>query len=104
MAPSPNEVRSIFSALESGDYERFWSHVDPNVEWTVTGTSVLSATYHSAKEFRDATFGPLNAAMKVPVTPRVKNVVAGSGDWAAVELEFNGEWKDGWFPKSAVEL
>lgn len=94
MAPSSSEIQSLFDHLEAGEYEKFWPRVDPNVEWIVTGTSVVSGTYHSIQEFRDGVLMVINRAMKTPIKPVVKNIVAGDGDWAAVELEFNGAWKE----------
>lgn len=94
MAPSSSEIKSLFSHLEVGEYEKFWAHVDPNVEWIVKGTSVVSGTYHSIQEFQNGVLMVINRAMKTPVKPIVKNIVAGDGNWAAVELEFDSEWKE----------
>jgi len=98
MAPYPttSEISQVFSHLAKGDYDGFWAHVSPTVEWKVMGTHPLSGTWHSVEDFKRDTFGRLNPVMTAQVQPKVVNVVGGGEqEWSCVELEFDGTFKDG---------
>lgn len=89
-----NEVRALFSSLEKGDADRFFSHVSETVSWTVMGTHPLAGTYHDKKSFIAGTFHRLNAVLREGVLLRVTGVLT-CGDTAAVELEALSTAKNG---------
>jgi ketosteroid isomerase-like protein len=80
------QVRSLFSCLERGDSDSFFSHVADTVHWTVMGTHPLAGTYHDKKTFIQSTFHRLNRVLRDGVRLRVTHVLV-SRDTAAVELE-----------------
>jgi ketosteroid isomerase-like protein len=88
------EVRALFASLESGDSNRFFSHVADTVTWTVMGTHPLAGTYHTRQEFIDHTFHRLNAVLRDGVLLRVTAILV-SGNAAAVELEALSTAKNG---------
>jgi len=88
------DVRALFASLESGDSDRFFSHVADNVNWTVMGTHPLAGTYQDKQAFIAGTFRRLNKVLKEGVLLRVTGVLAG-GDTAAVELEALSTAKNG---------
>ena len=44
---TPDRIRQIFKALETGDGAAFFAHVADDVDWTVMGTHPLAGHYHS---------------------------------------------------------
>ena len=85
-SPTLDYVKTIFSGLEKGNYNSFFSHVAEKVNWTVMGTHPLAGTYHDRQTFIASTFGRLNRVLKEGVLLRVTNILV-SGDMSAVELE-----------------
>ena len=88
------EVQALFASLESGDADRFFSHVAGNVTWTVMGTHPLAGTYHDKKTFIAHTFHRLNAVLREGVLLRVTGILV-SRNTAAVELEALSTAKNG---------
>lgn len=98
MAPYPttSEISKVFGHLTAGEYDAFWAHVAPDVEWRVMGTHALAGTWHTPESFKRDTFGRLDPVMDKPVRPRVVKVIGGGEqEWSTVELEFDGKFKDG---------
>lgn len=85
MAVTEQEVRKLFSKLESGDGKAFFEHVADDVDWTVQGTHPLAGRYRSKEEFFAHTFARLNKILVGGAQLRVEAVHT-SGDWAIVEL------------------
>jgi ketosteroid isomerase-like protein len=48
----------------------------PNAEWTIVGSSPLSATYCCNREFLDNVIHPFNARMATPLVPAVRGIYA----------------------------
>jgi uncharacterized protein len=44
---TPERIRQIFKALETGDGGAFFAHVADDVDWTVMGTHPLAGHYQS---------------------------------------------------------
>lgn len=87
-------VKAIFSHLESGDLDEFFSHVSDDVVWTVEGTHPLAGRYISKDAFRERTFDRL--ARSLPDGPKlVVNNVLVSGPWAVVEMSSHAVAKNG---------
>lgn len=59
----------------------------PNAEWTIVGSSPVSATYRSTREFLDKVFHLFNARMATPLVPSVRGIYA---DGDIVIILFDG--------------
>jgi ketosteroid isomerase-like protein len=94
MAVSPDEVRSLFKSLESGDGAAFFAEVADDVDWTVEGTHPLAGHYRSKAEFQAHTFAKLAKVLPNGAELHVTGVIA-SGDWAVVELQSMATAKNG---------
>ena len=109
--PSPATIRSIFLLFAKGDHAGFWSHVSPDVQWTIMGTHPCAGTYNSAQEFQTKVLGRV-----VPFLDDVEMciglciagagvesdhiettvVVQGEGGyWSVTELGIKGKCKNG---------
>jgi len=64
-------VQASFDRWKSGNDGPFELLV-PDAEWTIVGSSPLSKTYHSRKEFIDEVGGPFNARMLKPPVRTVR--------------------------------
>jgi uncharacterized protein len=94
MTVSPQEVRSLFRGLESGDGAAFFAHVADDVDWTVEGTHPLAGRYRSKAEFQQHTFAKLAKVLPSGTQLHVTSLVT-SGDWAVVELQSMATAKNG---------
>ena len=94
MPLATSDVESHFAHLGNPDPSRrrvfFDEHVSPDVNWTVSGSTPMSATYTSLQAFLDATIQVLgNDVLTEPLRLQVKNVIAmpiDAGTYAVVEL------------------
>ena len=51
---SKEYVKTVFALLENGQLDNYLEqYVDSNVQWTITGTNVLSGLYTSRQDFID---------------------------------------------------
>jgi uncharacterized protein len=48
---TPDRIRQIFKALETGDGAAFFAHVADNVDWAVMGTHPLAGHYRSKADY-----------------------------------------------------
>lgn len=89
MAPTQDEVHSLFRNLENPDTSKnFWDKVADNVNWWIVGHTPMSRTYNSKQDFLNATIELLNKkVLGGPLRMKPLNVVAGADGWAVVELE-----------------
>ena len=79
-------VAKVFSLLEEGDLDGYLeNYVDPDVEWIITGTSVLAGTYHSRQEFIDNAINKLKAVLLGGIKMIIHHVYV-DGDTAIVEM------------------
>jgi ketosteroid isomerase-like protein len=79
-------VRNAFAAWEAGDNRAFFGLVAPDVTWRVIGTTPLSGTYHSKKEFLIGTAALSDAFAE----PLVAEVVAVHEAGDNVVLQWHG--------------
>ncbi|MEA3215622.1 MAG: uncharacterized protein QOJ19_1778 [Acidimicrobiia bacterium] len=79
-------VREAFSAWERGDSRPFFSLLDPEVNWTVIGTTPISGAYSSKKAFLTAAAGKLTDKLDGPIMAKVRNVLA-DGDHVILQWE-----------------
>jgi uncharacterized protein len=66
----------------------------PEAEWTIVGSSPLSKTYHSRKEFLDEVSRPFNARMAKPPVRTVRGIYA-DGDMVIILFDIDATGRDG---------
>jgi uncharacterized protein len=66
----------------------------PDAEWTIVGSSLLSKTYHSKKEFLDEVINPFNDRMSTPLVPTVRGIYA-DGDTVIILFDAEATVRDG---------
>lgn len=66
----------------------------PDATWTIVGTTPVSRTYTSRKEFIDVVIDPFNARMATPLVPTVRALYA-DGDTVIAFFEGTATAKDG---------
>ena len=54
----------------------FFDLLADDVEWTITGSSPVSKTYASRKQFFEEVIEPLNERLSVKIIPRVRGIYA----------------------------
>ncbi|MDF1796708.1 MAG: nuclear transport factor 2 family protein [Coxiellaceae bacterium] len=88
-------VSGVFSLLEQGDFDNFLArHVDENVQWTITGTNVLSGLYASRQDFIDNAINKLKVSLEGGIKMKIMNIYV-DGDTAIVEMEAIAKAKRG---------
>jgi uncharacterized protein len=85
-------VEASFDRWRSGTGGPF-ELLAPDAEWTIVGSSPLSKTYHSRKEFLDKVIDPFNARMATPLVPTVHGVYA-DGDMVIVLFDAAATTRD----------
>jgi uncharacterized protein len=86
-------VQASFDRWKSGTGGPF-ELLAPNAEWTIVGSSPLSKTYHSKKEFLDEVINPFNARMSKPLVPTVHGIFA-DGDSVIILFDAAATVRDG---------
>jgi uncharacterized protein len=66
----------------------------PDAEWTIVGSSPLSKTYRSKKEFLDSVINPFNARMSTPLVPTIRGIYA-DGDTVIILFDAAATVRDG---------
>ena len=96
-----NSTQDSNKALVQASFDRWgraqgspFDLLTPDVEWTIVGSSPLSRTYHSKREFIDEVSVPFNARMAKPLTPTVRGIY-GDGDMVVVLFDIDAIGKDG---------
>ncbi|MCH9670855.1 MAG: nuclear transport factor 2 family protein [Gammaproteobacteria bacterium] len=72
---------------QAGDGSAFFRRLADDAEWTVTGSTPVSATFRGKKEFVDGALKPLSGLLAGAIKPTLVNVL-GEGD--TVVLQWNG--------------
>ncbi len=86
-------VQESFDRWKSGNGSPFELLV-PEAEWTIVGSSPLSKTYHSRKEFLDEVGGPFDARMAKPPVRTVRGIYA-DGDIVIILFDIDATARDG---------
>jgi ketosteroid isomerase-like protein len=86
-------VQASFDRWKSGNDGPFELLV-PEAEWTIVGSSPLSKTYHSRKEFLEEVSGPFNARMAKPPVRTVRGIYA-DGDMVIILFDIDATGRDG---------
>jgi ketosteroid isomerase-like protein len=90
---TPDRIRQIFQALESGDGAAFFAHIADDVDWTVMGTHPLAGHYHSKAAYT-GTFAKLGKVLPQGAQLHVEHVLV-KDDEAVVELRSLATAKNG---------
>jgi uncharacterized protein len=72
----------------------FFDLLADNLQWTITGSTPLSKTYHSKKQFMDEVINPLNDRLAKLIVPKVTGIYA-DGDMVTVLWDGKATAKDG---------
>lgn len=99
--PSKAEITDIFSSIASSSpsYKTFFSHVSPNVNWTIEGTHPAAGVYTN-RTVLEATFARISAtaSKQHPLSLSLHNVIGGGDEeWSVQELQVYGVCKSGMF-------
>ena len=95
MSLTKEYVAKVFSLLEAGDFNSYLDqYVDENVQWTITGTNVLSGLYVSRQDFIDNAINKLKASLEGGIKMDILNIYV-DGDTAIVEMKAIAKAKRG---------
>jgi ketosteroid isomerase-like protein len=86
-------ILASFQAWRDGT-GRVFDLLAPDAKWTVAGTSPVSKTYHSRREFLDHVIDPFNARFAARVIPTVRGIYA-DGDMVIALFDGEGTALDG---------
>jgi ketosteroid isomerase-like protein len=86
-------VQASFDRWKSGSGSPFELLI-PDAEWTIVGSSPLSKTYHSRKEFLAEVGGPFDARMAKPPVRTVRGMYA-DGDMVIILFDIDATGRDG---------
>ena len=88
-------VAKVFSLLENGKLDEYLAkYVDPIVQWTITGTNVLSGTCLSRQDFIDNAINKLKASLVGGIKMVVQHIYV-DNDTAIVEMKAIATTKKG---------
>ena len=86
-------IRDAFDAWSRGDGRAFFKLVADDVRWTVTGSTPISRTYNSKRDFRTA-LSAMGEHLATELKVVVHDVIA-DGDKVAVQFESHAQGKNG---------
>ena len=86
-------VQASFDRWKSGTGGPF-ELLAPDAEWTIVGSSPLSKTYQSKKEFLEEVINPFNARMSTPLVPTISGIYA-DGDTVIILFDAAATVRDG---------
>lgn len=86
-------IRDAFAAWSRGDGRAFFKLVADDVRWTVTGSTPISRTYNSKRDFR-AALSAMAEHLATELKVVVHDVIA-DGDKVAVQFESHAQGKNG---------
>ena len=88
-------VDNAIQLLEVGAIDQFLAnHVAENVQWTITGSSVLSGIYTSKTHFINSAISRLKSSLDGGIQWRVKNTII-DGSFAVLEMTSKAVAKSG---------
>jgi ketosteroid isomerase-like protein len=87
-------VREAFEQFVAGDAAPFFAMVADDVRWTVIGSTPISGTYESKRDFIKGASGKLFSGLKGPLTGSIRNVFA-DGDHVIVQWQAQAEMASG---------
>jgi len=92
-------AKTFFDGLSSGDAEAAFGAIDVNVEYTLTGTTALSGTYHGLKEVEEKLLGPLSEMLESDLKLTAHEYIV-DGDRVAVRATGEAKGKYGAYNNS----
>lgn len=87
-------VDDAFKAWTRGEGGAFFDLLADDVTWTVIGSTAVSRTYKSKKEFLDGAVRPLSEKLNGAIKPTVREILA-DGDKVALQWEGHAAGKNG---------
>jgi uncharacterized protein len=96
MATAENKklVQDAFAAWARGENNAVFNLLADDVHWTVIGSTPVSRTYFSKREFLDGAVKPLSEKISGAIQPTVRDVSA-DGDKVIVEWDGRASGKNG---------
>ena len=83
---TPRElIQDAFAAWEGGDSTAVTRLMADDVEWTIIGSTEISGTYRSRRDFLDVVNGKLLPRLTSPLQPTLHNLLA-DGDTVAAQF------------------
>jgi uncharacterized protein len=79
-------IRQAFAKWTGGDADVVFKFLADDVRWTVIGSTRVSRSYQSKREFLEVAVQPLTARLATPIKPSVLDVIA-DGDKVAVQWD-----------------
>ena len=87
-------VQDAVTLWLGGDGGAIFKLLDDAVQWTVTGTTPISRTYTSRKDFVDNALKPLSQLLDGAIDASVVNILA-DGDHVVLQWDGNAKMKSG---------
>src|SRR6266851_3219202 len=69
-------IQQAFAKWAGGDADAVFSLLADDVQWTVIGSTRVSRSYKSKREFLEGAVQPLTAQLATPIKPTVLDVIA----------------------------
>lgn len=86
MSVTEQQVKELFSFLETGQGDRFFEAVVDDVDWLVMPTHPTAGHYTSKEEFLNHTIRRVSKLVHGSLQLEATNILV-SGDWSVVELK-----------------
>ena len=93
-AENKNLIQQAFAKWAGGDADAVFKLLADDVQWTVIGSTRVSRSYQSKREFLEGAVQPLTARLATPIKPSVLDVIA-DGDKVAVQWDGRASAKNG---------
>jgi uncharacterized protein len=87
-------IQQAFANWAGGDADAVFKLLADDVQWTVIGSTRVSRSYQSKREFLEGAVQPLTARLATPIKPSVLDVIA-DGDKVAVQWDGRASAKNG---------
>ena len=87
-------AQDAFAAWARGDSSAFFRLLADDVHWTVIGTTEISGSFTSRREFIDRAASKITAVLAKPLVPKLVSLLA-DGDLVSVQWEAESETKSG---------
>jgi ketosteroid isomerase-like protein len=88
-------VAKVFSLLEQGNLDEYFEkYVAESVQWTITGTNVLSGTYNSRQDFINNVIAKVKSSLVGGIKMIIHHIYV-DGDTAIIEMEAIATAKNG---------
>ena len=96
MSESQNKtlIRQALAASAAGNANAFFDLLADDVRWTVIGSTRISCTFTSKREFLEGAVLPLMGQLATPIKPSIVDVIA-EGDKVVVQWDGSATAKSG---------